>query len=171
MSRFLHAFAAAILVAQVPLSVAADPVRTGAEHCVVNVRSDDTLNLRAGPGAGHRVLSRLAHSGCGIIVTGACAGSWCPAEDGHHAGWVNRRYIATVSAPAHCLGPRTGPQPVALRAWPSDGSRVLVHLAPRSCGVALLPYATEGWQKIRQDGWQGWVRRSDLQSPQGSGSR
>ncbi|MRX52202.1 hypothetical protein GI374_17730 [Paracoccus sp. S-4012] len=162
MQRLFQAFAAALLIAQAPVSVAADPIRTGAEHCVVNVRSNDTLNLRAGPGTGHRILSRLAHTQCGIIVTGACAGSWCPAEGGHNAGWLHRHYIASVSAPIHCLGSLAHPNSVALRAWPAGSSRVLAKLPSGSCEVALLPYATRGWQKIRQDGWEGWVRQSDL---------
>lgn len=144
--------------------MAAEPVRTGAEHCVVNVRSDDSLNLRAGPGTGHRTLSRLPYARCGIIVTGACAGSWCPAEDGHDAGWVHRHHIAPVSAPSHCLGSPAQAKPVALRAWPAYSSRALVQLAPKSCGIALLPYATKGWQKIRQGGWEGWLPEADLQS-------
>lgn len=169
MNRLAHILAAAALAAQAPLPATADPIRTDAEHCVVNIRTDDSLNLRAGPGVGHGVLSRLPYARCGIIVTGACAGSWCPAEDGHNAGWVNRRYIASVPDSANCLGASSS-QPVALRAWPSDGSRVLTRLTPRSCGVALLPYATNGWQKIRQGGWEGWVHHSSLQ-PQGSGKR
>jgi SH3-like domain-containing protein len=75
---------------------------------------------------------------------------------------VHRRYIAEVSRPTNCLSPLTRPRAVALRAWPSDRSRVLDSLAPESCGIALLPYQVEGWQKIRQDGWEGWVRLSDL---------
>ncbi|WP_275403015.1 hypothetical protein [Roseicyclus persicicus] len=39
---------------------------------------------------------------------------------------------------------------------------MLTRLAPRSCGIALLSYRVEGWQRIRQGGWEGWVRLSDL---------
>ena len=141
---------------------AADPIRTGAEHCVVDLAQDDPLNLRAGPGTGHRVLARLPYARCGLIVTAACRGDWCPVEDGHNAGWAHRRFIANVSRPTHCISPRAQPRAVSLRAWPSDGSRVLARLAPDSCGIALLPYQVEGWQKIRQGGWEGWVRLADL---------
>lgn len=140
----------------------ADPVAPGAEHCVVKVAPDDPLNLRAGPGTGHPVLARLPHARCGLTVTASCRGNWCPVEDGHHAGWVHRRFIAAVSRPTNCISPLARPQTVALRAWPSDGSRVLARLTPESCGIALLPYEVAGWQKIRQGGWEGWVRLSDL---------
>jgi SH3-like domain-containing protein len=142
----------------------ADPIVQGAEHCVVNVTPDDPLNLRARPGTRHPVLTRLPYGRCGLIATGPCRGNWCPIEDGHYAGWVHRQYISAVSRPTHCLSPSTWPQSVALRAWPSEGSRVLVLLAAKKCGVVLLPYEVNGWQKIRHGGWEGWVRLSDLRS-------
>jgi SH3-like domain-containing protein len=129
---------------------------------VVNVLPDDLLNLRAGPGTRYPVLRRLPYGRCGLVVTGSCRDNWCPIEDGHHAGWVHRQYISPVSRPTHCLSPLARPQSVALRAWPSQGSRVLVLLAAKSCGIALLPYQVESWRKIRQGGWEGWVRPSDL---------
>jgi SH3-like domain-containing protein len=164
-AKTLHlrlAILAALAVLAAPSTAAADPVRTGAEHCVVNVAPDDPLNLRFRPGTSHRVLARLPYARCGLTVTAACKGDWCPVEDGHHAGWVHRHYIAEVSRPTHCLSPLARPQSVAVRAWPSEGSRVLARLAPESCGIALLPYQVEGWQKIRQGGWEGWLRLSDL---------
>jgi SH3-like domain-containing protein len=141
---------------------AADPIRNGAEHCVVNLSQDDPLNLRAGPGTRHPVLTRLPDARSGLTVSAPCQGNWCPVEDGHHAGWVHRRYIAAVSRRTNCLSPLARPKAVALRAWPSDGSRVVARLAPESCGIALLPYQVEGWQEVRQNGWKGWVRMSDL---------
>lgn len=147
----------------------AEPVRTGAEHCVVQVSPDDPLNLRAGPGTGHPVMTRLPYATCGLTVTAICRGNWCPVEDGHNAGWVHRRFIAEVSRPTHCLSPLTQPQAVALRAWPSDASRILARLVPQSCGIALLPYQVEDWQKIRQGGWEGWVRLSDILLMDGEG--
>ena len=156
------AVCAALAICGAAYKSVADPVRTGAEHCVVNVAPDDPLNLRAGPGTGQRVLARLPYAQCGLVVTAACRGDWCPIEDGHNSGWVHRRYIAEVSRPTNCLSPLARPPSVALRAWPSDGSRLLVRLSPESCGIALLPYQVKGWQKIRQGGWEGWVRQADL---------
>jgi SH3-like domain-containing protein len=127
----------------------------------VNVAADDPLNLRAGPGTGHRVLARLDYGRCGIMVTAPCRGSWCQVEDGHYAGHAHRRYLAAVSPAIHCRAPRAG-RVVPIRAWPSEGSRVLAPLEGGRCDIALLPYRTEGWQKIRQNGWEGWVRLFDL---------
>ena len=157
------AVVAALCVLGTSGPTAADPISQGAEHCVVHVARDDRLNLRAKPGTGQPVLARIPYASCGLIVTGSCRGKWCPIEDGHHAGWVHRHYISAVSRSTYCLSPLSHPRAVVLRACPSDGSRVLTGLVPQSCGIALLPYRVEGWQKIRQGGWEGWVRLPDLQ--------
>lgn len=137
-------------------------VAPGAEHCVVNVRADDRLNLRSGPGVGHPVIARLAYGTCGVTVHGECRGSWCPVEDGHHAGWAHARYIAMVSPALYCVdgvGPR---ERLALRAFPSHGSRLVAELGPRACSIAFLPYERDGWRKIRIEGYEGWVPRANL---------
>lgn len=141
---------------------AAQSVVPGEEHCVVNVRSDDRLNMRERPDASAPVAARKRYGDCGILVTDDCRGNWCPVEDGHSLGWVNRRFIAMVSPAMYCVSGVAPGDVLNLRAWPSPQSRVLARLPRRQCGIAFLPYSTEGWQKIRVDGWQGWVSRRYL---------
>ena len=116
---FLLPLLVLLLSVYVPAPLAADPVERGAEHCVVNVRAADRLNLRAAPGTGATILSSLAFGSCGVIVTGACLGSWCPAEDGHYAGWVHRHYIAGVPDTQFCFAAAAPPSMRTLRAWPA----------------------------------------------------
>ena len=158
--------AASALAAAILLSLAeiagADPVVPGEEHCVVNVRSDDALNLRERPGARSAILASKRYGECGLMITGPCRGSWCPVEDGHWAGWAHRRYLAMVSPPRYCVT-RVAPGDVLnLRAWPSPQSRVVARLDRRQCGIAILPYAVGNWQKIRVAGWEGWANRNYL---------
>ncbi len=153
------AFMGAVLA---PTTAAADPVVEGEEHCVINVRTDDGLNMRTGPGTRYAILTVKRYGDCGITVTAPCGGNWCPVEDGHHAGYVSRRYIAMVSPALYCV---TGVRPndaLNLRAFPATSSRILLRLPPNQCGIAFLPYATGGWQKIRVEGWEGWVARRYL---------
>ena len=133
----------------------ADPIIPGREHCVVNVPADDVLNLRRHPNPRAEIDARKRYGQCGILLHRPCRASWCSVEDGHSIGWAHRRYLAAVSSPDYCLSAGV------LRAYPSAGSRILAQF-PRSCGVALLPYAVSGWQKIRIGGWQGWVERRRL---------
>jgi uncharacterized protein YraI len=140
----------------------ADPVVAGEEHCVVNVRTDDRLNLREGPGSGFRSLVGLPYARCGVMVTGECRGDWCPVEEGHYAGWAHRHYLSMVSPAMYCVSGVAEWDVLNLRAFPSAGSRVLAELDPHHCGIAFLPYAVGDWQKVRVDGWEGWVNRRYL---------
>lgn len=159
----LGLLAAAILVlAPAATPVRADPIAVGAEHCVVNVRADDALNLRMGPSASTAIQTRWNYGHCGITVTGACRGDWCPVEDGHYAGWAHRRFLAMVSPAMYCVTGVAANDVLNLRAWPAATSRILARLAPNSCGIAFLPYARDNWQKVRAGGWEGWVNRSYL---------
>ena len=137
----------------------ADAIRQGAEHCVVNVRHDDPLNLRSAPNAAARMLSTLPYATCGVIVTGHCRGNWCPVEDGHFAGWVHRHYIAAISGQKHCV---TSVDGAALQVWPSSRSRTLTRLPTNLCELILLPYSVEGWRKVRAGGWEGWLPSSTI---------
>ncbi len=159
-SRFFALLAAVTLTAlpvALPLPAAADPIAQGAEHCVINVRSDDVLNLREAPNSQSAVLVGLRYGECGVIVIGACRGDWCPVEDGYHAGWAHRHHLGAVSPAKYCVIDVARNDVLNVRAWPSAQSRVLTALAPASCGIAFLPYSRDGWQKVRAGGWEGWV--------------
>lgn len=141
---------------------AAQSAVPGEEHCVVNVRTDDRLNVLAQPSDSATIAARKRYADCGIVVTGACRGVWCPVEDGHSKGWVNRRFISMVSPALYCVTGVALGDTLNLRAWPSAHSRVLVQLPRHQCEIAFLPYSTRGWQKIRVSGRQGWVDRRYL---------
>jgi uncharacterized protein YgiM (DUF1202 family) len=131
----------------------------GEEHCVVNVRTDDVLNMRARPSASSRLVSTLRYGECGVTVTGTCRSGWCPVEDGHDAGWVNGRFISMVSPALYCVTGVAAGDRLNVRAFPSSSSRIIKRLPRNQCDIAFLPYATGGWQKVRVDGYEGWVNR------------
>lgn len=157
MRAILLALLATVVVATHPAR--ADPVVPFEEHCVVNVATDDALNVRRRPRSESRVEGEWDYGTCGILVTGECRGNWCPVEDGHILGWAHRRYLAMVSPAMYCVANVARGDTLNLRAWPSAQSRVLTRLGRRQCGIAFLPYATGNWQKVRVDGWEGWVNR------------
>ncbi len=161
MNRWLASFAL-LFAALISGPALAQSVVPGEEHCVVNVRADDRLNMRARPSARAAVVARKRYGDCGILVTASCRGDWCRVEDGHSLGWVNKRFIAMVSPARYCV---TGVAPgdvLNVRVWPSSQSRVLTRLPRHQCEISFLPYSTDGWQKIRVEGWQGWVNRHYL---------
>nr|CAD6437002.1 SH3 domain-containing protein [Rhizobium sp. Q54] len=131
-------------------------VVVGEEHCVVNVTTDDALNMRSAASAHSRIISTLRYGRCGVMVIDQCKGQWCPVEDGYNGGWVHRRYISMVSPAMYCVN---GPAEEALqvRAYPAGSSRVVTALPANQCDIQFLPYSTQGWQKIRVSGYEGWV--------------
>jgi len=143
-------------------SPATAQVVEGEEHCVINVKSSDALNVRSKPSAAGKVVTTLRYGECGVVVTGECQGSWCPVEDGHDAGWVNSKYISMVSPAMYCVtgvGPGDG---LNLRAFPAVTSKVLTMLSRNQCEISFLPYAVGSWQKVRVGGYEGWVNRKFL---------
>ena len=161
-SGLLFTAAVCLVLLLIPRTVFANPVAVGVEHCVINVRSDDRLNMRAQPNSRAAIVTRMRYATCGIIVTGACTGSWCPAEEGHYRGWLQRHFIATVSPARYCVVSVSWGDRLNLRAFPSPQSRVLTSLARNQCGMAYLPYSVGNWQKVRVAGWEGWAHRRYL---------
>lgn len=134
----------------------------GEEHCVVNVKTTDVLNVRARNSAASKVVATLRYGECGIVVTGSCKGSWCPVEDGHDAGWVNSNFISMVSPALYCVTGVAAGDGLNLRAFPSTNSRIVTVLHRHQCDIAFLPYAVSSWQKVRVGGYEGWVNRKYL---------
>ena len=163
MDRRLNAPALAmlVLIGSAGLAVA-DPVAHGEEHCVVNVRMDDRLNIRAQPSSSAPILGRKRYGECGIVVKGPCKGAWCLVEDGHIKGWAHRHFISMVSPALYCVAGVPPGDFLNLRAWPSVHSRTVKQLPRHQCEIAFLPYASGGWQKIRVKALEGWVNRKFL---------
>jgi hypothetical protein len=151
-----------VFAAAVSGTAQADPVVPGEEHCVVNVRSNDVLNLRAEPSSSSEIIAAKRYNACGIRVVRNCRRSWCPVRDGHQVAWANRRHLAMVSPAMYCVAGVAAGDVLNLRAYPASQSRVIHRLGRHRCGIAFLPYRVGRWQKIRVAGWQGWANRSYL---------
>lgn len=149
--------ALAILSSLSATSPTAAQVVEGEEHCVVNVKASDRLNVRESDSASSQIVTKLRYGQCGVVVVAECKNNWCPIEDGHFAGWVNRRYISMVSPARYCVAGVSAGDVLNVRAFPSPSSRIITGLPSNKCGLAFLPYATGGWQKVRVSGYEGWV--------------
>jgi SH3-like domain-containing protein len=145
-------------------SPVAAQVVPGEEHCVVNVGSDDRLNIRSSPSATAPIEARKRYGTCGLEVTGPCQGNWCPVSDIGASGWAHKRYLSMVSPAMYCVSGISPGDVLNLRAFPSPQSRVIRALNRRQCDIAFLPYAVGGWQKIRVQGLEGWAARRYLSS-------
>jgi SH3-like domain-containing protein len=73
-----------------PHAPAREPDRT---YRVIDVASDDVLNIRAGPSAGHAIVGAIPPGARGVRLVGRCQG-WCPISYNGASGWVKGRYLA-----------------------------------------------------------------------------
>ena len=160
MSRLtlIACLAASALLTALPAAAVDTFVVEGEEHCVVNVASWDRLNVRDEPSSSGEIVTRHRYGDCGIVVTGGPEGSWYLVEDGHYEGWVNGKFISMVSPALYCVTGVDDDDVLNLRAYPSAISRIVEELEPFQCDIAFLPYAVNGWQKVRVDGDEGWVK-------------
>jgi SH3-like domain-containing protein len=159
MLRFLLPLAILAGVLMLPTTASAQVVE-GEEHCVVNIKTSDVLNVRSKPSVSGKLLGSLDYSECGVVVVDACVGNWCPVETDFVSGWVNRKYISMVSPALYCVTGVSAGDKLNLRAYPSPTSKVIAKLSRHQCDIAFLPYAVGSWQKIRVEGdLEGWVNR------------
>ena len=122
-------------------SPVAAQVVPGEEHCVVNVRPEDRLNIRSRPSVNAPIEARKRYGTCGLEVTGPCRSNWCPVSDIGASGWAHKRYLSMVSPAMYCVSGVARGDVLNVRAFPSSQSRVLRALNRRQCDIAFLPYA------------------------------
>ena len=60
---------------------------------VVNIRSNDTLNVRAGRSTSNRILGELQYNATGIYAS-ACDGRWCAIKYGCLSGFASQKYLS-----------------------------------------------------------------------------
>jgi len=62
--------------------------------CVVKVRSDDVLWIRAEPSASAAGVGSISPGACGVTVyPNTCKGSWCRVWYGNYIGWANTKLL------------------------------------------------------------------------------
>jgi uncharacterized protein YraI len=76
------------------LYLGTDMADAGTTYRIVNVASNDVLNIRSGPNADLAIVGTIPPDGHGVRIVGACAGQWCPIDFHGTRGWVNKQYLA-----------------------------------------------------------------------------
>jgi hypothetical protein len=77
-------------------------------YCVTGIASDDTLNVRSGPGTEHSIAARLSPGTAEIQITGEKRyngnDDWVPISFPGGVGWTRPKYLVVSNAPAGPLG-------------------------------------------------------------------
>ncbi len=166
----------------VPTRAAAAPgPRTGL-YRVVGVASNDTLNMRSGPGPRFALSGRIPHNGRGIAATGRSTrvGStdWWTVRYLGRQGWVSSRYLAPDTAPPPpptsviqpSKRPHVGPYQVTGVAS-NDTLSMRTGPGPQHSLMGRIPHNAQGikttgrhrrvgrsvWWTVRYGGREGWV--------------
>ena len=65
---------------------------------VVNVSSNDALNMRAGPTTNSDVVGSIPYNGQTVVSTGNKQGTWVEVNWAGETGWVNQRFLQPSQA-------------------------------------------------------------------------
>jgi hypothetical protein len=114
------------------------------QFTVVDVRSDDVLNVRSGPGVEHGVVDTIPFYGTDVAVFAGgqqvAESWWVPVEYQGFTGWANSAFLARQVGHANeQVAARASEAIMALKDGDMDALSSLVH--PDS-GVRFSPYAT-----------------------------
>jgi SH3-like domain-containing protein len=111
---------------------------------VVNVRSDDALNVRVGPGVDYAVAGTIPYYGrdVDVLVGGQQVGDswWVPVQYDSVRGWVNSGFLARqVGWVGDAVAARAAETIMALKDGDMEELSRLIHPGK---GVRFSPYAT-----------------------------
>lgn len=136
---------------------------------VINIRSNDTLNVRSNRSTSSNILGELGHNATGIHVT-SCTNGWCAINYGCLQGYASQKYLSKAGGTTfasgstnsyHVIG-HTSSEELNVRSGPStkyritgtiphNGSRIVVN----SCN-SVNSYRYK-WCQINYGRLNGWA--------------
>ena len=134
---------------------------------VVNVASDDVLNVRANAGVAHPIVGVIPPNGTGVQVTGAGEQVdgflWVPIEYKEITGWVNSNYLAHQ---AYTVVNVASDDVLNVRANAGVAHPIVGAIPPQGMGVQITGAGAQLdgslWAPIKYKGITGWVNSSYL---------
>ena len=134
---------------------------------VVNVASDDVLNVRANAGVSHPIVGVIPHNGTGVQVTGAGEQVdgvlWVPIKYKEIAGWVNSNYLAHQ---AYTVVNVASEDVLNVRANAGVAHPIVGTIPPQGMGVQITGAGEQVdgslWVPIEYKETTGWVNSNYL---------
>jgi uncharacterized protein YraI len=134
---------------------------------VVNVASDDVLNVRAGAGVSHAIVGAIPPNGTGIQVTGAGEqvddALWVPIKYKEIAGWVNSNYL---SHQLYTVVNVASDDVLNVRAGAGVAHSIVGTIPPHGMGVEVTGAGEQVdsslWAPVEYRGITGWVNSNYL---------
>jgi len=136
-------------------------------YMVVNVASDDVLNVRANAGVSHPIVGVIPHNGTGVQVTGAGEQVdgvlWVPIKYKEIAGWVNSNYLAHQ---AYTVVNVASEDVLNVRANAGVAHPIVGTIPPQGMGVQITGAGEQVdgslWVPIEYKETTGWVNSNYL---------
>ncbi len=156
-----------ILISQI--SIAEDNRKS---YSVINVASDDVLNVREAPSSRSRVVGSFSPWEDNLIPDGCKAGTnWCRVEqyEGDVSGWVNKRFLKKHRKVHNQYGSNScsvknvsSNDVLFVRQYPSNKSKKMGFLKFNASG--LIAYSKRGnWVFVtNRKGISGWANKRFL---------
>jgi len=112
----------------------------------LRVNSPEGLNLRAGPGTEHAIVTVIAHNSRVTPIQRAADGRWVQVLHNGQAGWVDGQYLVTPDQPISSDS-RSDPGTAAGSAryiWPVAGRSITTNFGPSHLGIDIDQFNAEG---------------------------
>ena len=126
--------------------------------CVIGVRANDVLNMRADATTASRIVSAIPPDRCGVTIIER-SGNWLYVRYANREGWVSARYIGDSSGSpggsACVIGVRRN-DVLNIRHGRGTGTKIVGIIPPNGCGIRVLGQRG-GWTRIQYRGVTGWV--------------
>ncbi len=167
----LAALLSALFTTPAPPAYAEVPSRTPLQ--IVNVASDDVLNLRQAPNARSAIVGEMPPGSHAVVTVGPSQGDWLYVRHDWAEGWARARYLVATGQgvglepngplPLHGLviGIRSG-QRLDLRQAPDESSPVVAQLQAGSKDARLTGRIEHGWRQVEIAGRLGWAPQRHL---------
>ena len=112
-------------------------------------RTNDALNLRAGPSTSDDVITVIP-AGSSVTITGAADGDFVPVDFDGMSGWVAQQYLSSSGEPAETT------DDVNFRTGPDLGSDV-IRVIESGRTILVTGDDVDGFYPVDFDGESGWV--------------
>jgi uncharacterized protein YraI len=134
---------------------------------VVNVASDDVLNVRANAGVSHPIVGVIPHNGTGVQITGAGeqvdGAPWVPIKYKEIAGWVNSNYLAHQ---AYTVVNVASDDVLNVRSKAGVAHPIVGAIPPHGMGVQITGAGAQVdgslWAPVEYRGITGWANSNYL---------
>lgn len=164
--RKLFCGAVSIFVISASPFVAPSFAESSKTYKVVDVASNDVLNIRAGGSMSYSIVGIIPPNGRGVTIVGPCDRGWCVIDYQSTRGWVNTKHLALegevhVALSCRVVGVASN-DVLNVRNGPSASHKIVGFIPPDGTGVDAEGEDGAKWWRVQYKGVSGWANMDYL---------